>query len=48
MSISTPINYTDRQTDILLTEKKSHYRLICLNLNLWNVFCGDKSVAAFL
>ena len=21
--------YTDRQTDILLTEKKSHYRLIC-------------------
>ena len=21
--------FTDRQTDILLTEKKSHYRLIC-------------------
>ena len=23
------IYHTDRQTDILLTEKKSHYRLIC-------------------
>ena len=23
------LNQTDRQTDILLTEKKSHYRLIC-------------------
>ena len=23
------LNVTDRQTDILLTEKKSHYRLIC-------------------
>ena len=24
-----PANVADRQTDILLTEKKSHYRLIC-------------------
>ena len=28
LTISTA-NRTDRQTDILLTEKKSHYRLIC-------------------
>ena len=27
--LTSKVNQTDRQTDILLTEKKSHYRLIC-------------------
>ena len=49
------VSQTDRQTDILLTEKKSHYRLIChrnesvrivMHSNWWLCTSADLPLAA--